>query len=135
MFPEWTPGDPIDKTTPDGQYPAWSGPGGPADRANTIQGRYWMTRAALARPGEFSSNNVNRMQRGLAPQVTATVRIDRTGEIKEMEVSKELHHANRNRGIPGFDSPENLREVWPWQHEAIDPHRNTGYTVISIGSE
>ena len=40
-----------------------------------------------------------------------------------MLVSKELHHALGNRGVPGFDNPMYLREVWPWEHAAIDPKR------------
>ncbi|MEK4327831.1 hypothetical protein MKX70_18575 [Paenibacillus sp. FSL R7-0312] len=54
-----------------------------------------------------------------------------TGEIYEKLVSKELHHANGNRGIPGFDEPINLREVWPWDHEELlPPGRKINYDFI-----
>ena len=52
----------------------------------------------------------------------------RRGEIL---VEKELHHARGNRGVPGFDDPMDLREVWPWEHEnLLPPGRRLDYDFI-----
>ena len=53
--------------------------------------------------------------------------------LHEEIVSKELHHANGNRGVPGFDEPINLREVWPWEHENLLPlGRRLDYDFIKF---
>ena len=54
----------------------------------------------------------------------------KTGEIETRVESKELHHKDPRRNGGSNDS-SNLQEVWPNQHEAIDPHRHTGYDVIT----
>jgi hypothetical protein len=63
------------------------------------------------------------------------VKNNATGALEEKLVRKELHHANGNRGKPGFDEPFHLREVWPWEHAAIDGSRHTGYTFIRFLSK
>ena len=36
---------------------------------------------------------------------------------------KELHHKTpRRQGGP--NTPDNLQEVWPWEHADIDPYRH-----------
>jgi len=72
------------------------------------------------------------MRAGFAPQARVMFRDNKTGEVKIEDESKELHHKNGNRGVPGYDSPKDLYEVWPWQHGAIDPKRFTGYTFIKF---
>jgi len=67
---------------------------------------YWKNRAANAKEGEFSPENLERMQQGKAPL------------HDELGVSKELHHEIPQRN-GGSHSPSNLREVWPWEHDAI----------------
>ena len=47
-------------------------------------------------------------------------------------VLKELHHKLGNRGVPPFDEPDNLREVWPWQHSQIDCFRRTRYEFLGF---
>jgi RHS repeat-associated protein len=127
-FPEWRVGDPITKITPTGAYPEWFSR--TAWRGETIQGRYWMNRAAEAAPGEFSARQLAQMRGGFAPQAKVVVR--RGGELEIRNVSKELHHDLGNRGVSTFDDPGALREVWPWQHEAIDPYRRTGYEFVDF---
>ena len=34
----------------------------------------------------------------------------------------ELHHIMPQRE-GGTHDPDNLQEVWPWEHDAIDPYR------------
>ncbi len=52
-----------------------------------------------------------------------------TGEIRNIKVSKELHHINGRTGTAPHRF-SNLKEVWPWEHQAIDPRRHTGYVFI-----
>jgi RHS repeat-associated protein len=71
---------------------------------------HWKDRASNAIDGEFSPNNMLRMRKGNAPQHDA------------LGVSMELHHVEpvRNGGSHDY---QNLIEVWPWEHAAIDPYR------------
>jgi RHS repeat-associated protein len=109
-FLDWSPGHPITKLTTEGAYPSWS----------TIRSRYWQNRI-LADPGGFGPANRAIMQKGFAPKARVIVRDRATGRVYERLVEKELHHAGGNRGIPGFDEPIDLREVWPWEHELLFP--------------
>jgi len=130
-FPGFRVGDSITKALPDGSYPRWFAKEA-AEKANTIQGRYWMNRAAAAAPGEFTPRQLAKMRAGFAPQVKIRVRNRATGEIEMRTVSKELHHNLGNRGTWPFDEPLHLREIWPWQHELIDELRHTGYDFLGI---
>ena len=85
-----------------GKYPSWS----------TVKARYWKV-----------------MNGGKVPTGTAKVKIRATGEIKNIKVSKELHHIN-GRKCADPHRFNNLKEVWPWEHQAIDPHRHIGYKFI-----
>ena len=40
----------------------------------------------------------------------------------ELGVPMELHHIMPQRE-GGTHDPDNLQEVWPWEHDAIDPYR------------
>jgi RHS repeat-associated protein len=130
-FPEWRVGDPVTKIAPSGEYPTWYERSA-AGKSESIQGRYWMNRASSAGPAEFSPRQLRNMRSGFSPDVKVLVEVDRTGAREVRRVSKELHHARRNRGVPGFDSPLDLREVWPWEHAKIDSQRRPGYTVIGF---
>lgn len=66
---------------------------------------------------------------GKPPQREAIVRNRKTGEIETRIESKELHHRDPRRN-GGPNTNENLQEVWPNEHELIDPHRHTGYDFI-----
>jgi hypothetical protein len=109
-YPAWKPGDPFTKMTAEGAYPTWE----------TIRSRYWINRAATG-GAEFAEANRAIMGRGFAPKARVIVRVRETGALEERLVEKELHHARGNRGVAGFDSPLDLREVWPWEHEELLP--------------
>lgn len=128
-FPEFRVGDPITKLTKNGAYPEWYVRDA-ANKVNSIQGRYWMNRAALAATGEFTERQLKVMRAGFAPK--AKVRVKGPNGIEIRNVSKELHHNRRGRGRPGFDEPIELREVWPWEHELIDDFRFTGYEFLNF---
>ena len=70
---------------------------------------------------------------GEAPKRQVLVRIKKTGQVREITQTKELHHrvARRDGGTHDFD---NLMEVWPDEHalREIDPHRHTGYEVLEV---
>lgn len=100
----WRVGDPINNQTFKGTTPSWS----------TVRGRYWKNRALNAANGEFSADNIKRMKKGLAPQ-----RVN--PETKQIE-SMELHHDPPQRDGGLYD----VQEVWPSEHEQIDPYRKTG---------
>ena len=118
-FPEWKPGDSITKITPEGNYPTW----------DTIRSRYWKNRD----PSGFGSSNQAIMSKGFAPKTRVIVRDRKTGNIYEKLVEKELHHARGNRGVPGYDNPVELREVWPWEHENLLPSgRKLDYEFIEF---
>lgn len=75
----------------------------------TKRSHYWKKRAKDA-PEEYNPEQLERMRRGRAPR------------HEDVGVPKELHHI-----IPvregGSHEPENLLEVWPWQHAEIDQYR------------
>jgi hypothetical protein len=100
----WKVGDPINNLTSKGDVPSWS----------TVRQRHWKNRANNAAPNEFTDDNLTRMKKGLAPQQYN----EKTGKMESME----LHHTPPQREGGRFD----FEEVWPAEHEAIDPHRHTG---------
>jgi hypothetical protein len=96
-----------------------SGSSGPQGKSPDAKGSswskrrsdYWKDRAKNAAEDEFSPENLERMRRGKPPLD------DETG------VPMELHHkVPRREG--GGHTPDNLQEVWPWQHEKVDPYRH-----------
>jgi hypothetical protein len=68
---------------------------------------------------------------GKPPQRTVLAKKRKTGEVEVKVESKELHHVKPRRE-GGGNEPENLREVWPSEHEEIDPHRHPGYDVLEV---
>ena len=120
-FPPWRIGGSITQAMEDGSYPSW----------NTVRSRYWMNRATL-QTEEFGASNIGRMEIGLAPRARVLVRMRDTGNLELRDVVKELHHARANIGTPGFDDPVDLKELWPWEHEVLDPHRQLNYDFISF---
>jgi hypothetical protein len=71
------------------------------------------------------------MEKGFAPKARVIVRDRATGQVKQIVVEKDIHHALGNRGVPGFDEPMYLREVWPWEHENLVPAgRNLDYDFL-----
>jgi hypothetical protein len=59
------------------------------------------------------------MKKGLAPQ--------RYNELTGKMESMELHHVIPQRSnLPGINTYDNLKPVWPDEHQLIDPFRKTG---------
>ena len=71
--------------------------------------------------------------RGLAgpPQARIRVRVRGTGVVEERVVPKELHHID-GRGGSDPHGVSNLMEAWPWEHEAVDQYRHTGYDLLEV---
>jgi hypothetical protein len=104
----WKVGDPIDNLTAAGDVPAWS----------TVRQRYWKNEA-LGNDAAYNSENVARMQQGLAPQQVNS----ETGKLESME----LHHIEPQRDkSPTVNYESNLMKVWPDEHAAIDEYRYLG---------
>ncbi|WP_041418583.1 hypothetical protein [Simkania negevensis] len=111
----WKVGDPINNRTRSGNIPTW----------NTVRYRYWrnealdvkngvITRALERKCYEPTSENVKRMERGLAPQ-----RLNKDTGLME---SVELHHEPPQRIGGLFD----VTPVTPDEHAGIDPSRKIG---------
>ncbi|MCR4566704.1 MAG: HNH/ENDO VII family nuclease [Pseudobutyrivibrio sp.] len=96
----WKVGDPIDNLTRTGKEPSWS----------TVRARYWKNKAYYY-ADDYLDSDLIRMRKGLAPIEPET------------GASMELHHKN-GRDIPNPHNIENLKEVWPWEHDAIDKFRH-----------
>ncbi|MFN7845118.1 MAG: hypothetical protein ACK5N9_25630, partial [Pirellula sp.] len=99
----WHVGDPINNLTSKGNVPSWS----------AVRQRFWKNQAHQ-NASNYSATNLERMQRGLAPQ-----RLNpHTGKLESME----LHHTPPQRAGGLFD----VRPVWPNEHALIDPFRKLG---------
>jgi hypothetical protein len=96
----WRVGDPINNLTEQGTAPHW-----PA-----IRKRFWKNEAYY-NPQAWDSTQVQRMQRGLAPQQFNEL----TGKWESME----LHHDPAQR----FGGMYEFYLVWPSQHAEIDDFR------------
>jgi hypothetical protein len=68
---------------------------------------------------------------GKAPTREVLVRDNKTGQVYRRTETKELHHVDPQRNN-GSNEASNLREVWPTEHAAIDPHRHPGYEVLQV---
>jgi hypothetical protein len=117
---DWEVGDPIDAIDSSSTYPDWT----------TVRERYWQNRAATS-GNEFSPQNRGLMEEGGAPMARVIVRNNRTGQLEERLVSKELHHI-AGREITRPHSERNLQELWPWEHQMVDPRRRTGYDFVEF---
>ena len=93
--------------------PAWLAENGDDGGSSWSKARsdYWKDRGQTAAEGEFSPENLERMADGKPPL------------HDELGVPKELHHVVPQRE-GGSHDPSNLEEVWPWEHDAIDPYRH-----------
>ena len=72
------------------------------------------------------------MADGQAPRMQ--VEVLKNGQRVIKDVSMELHHTNipQRVGGPGVHNASNLTALTPWQHEAVDPFRNTGETLLRV---
>ena len=71
---------------------------------------------------------------GKAPTRRVQVRDRKTGELREINQTKELHH-KKPRREGGTDDESNLQPAWPDEHERLDRHRHTGYDVTRVIGE
>ena len=71
---------------------------------------YWK-QEALDNPYDYSADDLARMSSGRPPRHPI------------VGVPKELHHIEPQRD-GGSHDPDNLMQVWPWEHAEIDPYRN-----------
>jgi len=97
----------------------------------TFTKQYWKKRADTIFYEQYmGQHNYNRMKLGNPPRRLALVEGKKSGLRVEKYVALELHHADGYcRGdIPQED--QELIEVWPWEHEEIDPNRHIGYKFI-----
>ncbi len=100
---------------------------------NTARKNYWKAEAKAAPRGAYSQHNMNRMRRGLAPQIRVKERHHKTGSIRERTVSMELNHRIwPQRSGRNSDVPYNLEKVNPWEHAKVDPYRKPGSDLIKI---
>lgn len=99
----WRVGDPINNLTSKGNVPSWS----------AVRQRFWKNEAHY-NAAKYSTENLGRMRRGLAPQRPHPL----TGVLE----SKELHHVPPRREGGLFD----FEAVWPDDHALIDVFRRTG---------
>ncbi|MEW5876417.1 MAG: RHS repeat-associated core domain-containing protein, partial [Candidatus Zixiibacteriota bacterium] len=83
---------------------------------STARREYWK-REARENPQKYSPEDVKRMEKGDPPQRMNP----ETGKTE----SKVLHH-KKPRREGGTHDAGNLQDVWPDEHEAIDPYRHTG---------
>ncbi len=98
----WKVGDNITDLTKAGKNPSWT----------TVKSRYWKNEAYY-NGNMYDSINLDRMKKGLAPQV----------ELNGKLYSMELHHLNPRR-CGGSNAYDNLIKVTPWEHASIDPFRH-----------
>ncbi len=124
---KWELGDPPGKCSENGRPPDFDGEDG-------VRARYWKNKALLAEPGEYGPQSLGRMRNGKGPQLRVRAIKNSTG-IEEIRLETlELHHI---LGRKIFDPHQlhNLRELWPWEHDLIDPDRRWGYTLVEIISK
>lgn len=102
----WKVGDDIYKLTSKGNNPSWS----------TIRSRFWKNEAANPSAVErYGADNVERMNKGLAPQ--------RYNPDKGGMESMELSHEPTPRRSGGTE----VVPRWPQEHAEVDPFRFPGY--------
>lgn len=91
---------------------------------------YWR---AIARSEDaqfqYSQENINRMELGMAPRRLACVQHKKSGLLVEVHLPLELHHVfGMKEDTPQED--QTIIEMWPHQHAACDPDRKVNYEFI-----
>lgn len=99
----------------------------------TARKKFWKNEANV-NPNKYSGNNLQRMKDGKAPRMTVEVFNPKTGATELKDYSMELHHKNIPQRVGGANvhHPSNLDALTPFEHEAVDPFRNTGRDLISV---
>ncbi len=102
----WQLGDDVYKNTAKGKFPSWS----------TVRARFWKNESSKSDAvEEYGGDNVERIQKGLAPQ--------RYNSDKGGMESKELSH----EPIPAREGGTEFVPKWPQEHAEYDPFRRPGY--------
>lgn len=104
---------------------------------NKARRNYWKKEAKNASskpPRRYSETNINRMKRGLAPQMKVKVWSHKREQFEIKNVSMELEHTHlKQRGGSLKAHQEwNLTKTTPWGHDSMDAYRHTGYDVKQI---
>ena len=77
----------------------------------------------------YSTENLNRMRRGLPPRRLAIIRNKTTGETIEFHAPIELHHIFPLNGDNPVDEQAFI-EAYPWQHAQCDPDRKFNWEFV-----
>ncbi|KAF0867289.1 RHS repeat domain-containing protein [Pseudomonas sp. LD120] len=98
---------------------------------STARKNFWKNEIKV-NASNYSAANAQRMAKGSAPRIQ--VEVLKNGRRIIKDVSMELHHTNipQRVGGAGVHNSSNLTALTPWAHEAIDPFRKTGKTLIKI---
>jgi RHS repeat-associated protein len=98
---------------------------------STARKNFWKSEART-NASAYSPANLQRMANGTAPRMQ--VEVLKNGQRVIKDVSMELHHTNipQRVGGPNVHNANNLSPLTPWQHEAVDPFRNTGETLLRV---
>ncbi|MBQ7105379.1 MAG: DNRLRE domain-containing protein [Bacilli bacterium] len=104
---KWTPGDPVDMLTIQGNYPSWS----------TVRKSYWINESINYKDygDPVRQLNLSRMQQGKPP----LVKYKRNGKFYPMEI-----HHKEGRYIPNPHNISNLEALSPWKHAEEDIFRH-----------
>ena len=100
---------------------------------NNIRASRWKTIFGKGKSWSSGRRNYwkNNGPGGKAPRRKVRVRDRKTGKERTITETKELHHKTP-QSAGGTHDADNLEDVWPAQHDAIDPHRHTGYDEIQV---
>ena len=102
----WTRGRDVYEPTANDNDPSWS----------AVRSRFWKNEASAPdAPQKYGAENIDRMNRGLAPQ---RYNPDKGG-MESMELSHEP--------IPARDGGTTFVPRWPQDHATVDPYRRPGY--------
>lgn len=90
--------------------------------------------ASTASPRKYSDTNIERMKKGLAPQMKVEVWSYKRQQFEIKNVSMELEHTHLKQRGGSLKAHEewNLTKTTPWGHEAMDPYRHTGYSLERV---
>ena len=100
---------------------------------STSRKKFWKNEAKN-NPSMYSKKNIELMKEGKAPKLQVEVINRKSGKEEIIDVRMELHHKDIPQRVGGENvhNHDNLAKLTPWEHEAVDPYRHTGYDVINI---
>lgn len=111
----------------------WVDPLGLAKCWSSARRQFWKNEAKI-NPGKYSAANIERMKAGSSPRMRVEVISRKTGLPQVRDVSMELHHRDIPQRVGGKNVHDfkNLDNLTPWEHEAVDEFRHTGYDLSKI---